>query len=287
MAVFHCGYMLTNVRLCGIIWIIVEVLVLLAKERHQAIASILREQGAVTVTELTARFGVSIETIRRDLLMLEQAHLLQRVHGGAMAIGDMRPFHELSQRLKQTDTAKRELSHTAAALVKSGDVIGVDAGSTAVCFAEALREEDLQDVTVVTHSLDVFELLCRYPQFRMILCGGYFLKHENTFYGQLVLDTLKNLHMQKVFLFPSAVSLQYGICDHQEELYALQRQLLECGDAVYVLADSSKFEQKELLRLSPTQPHYTYVTDSGLRPGLKSAYADRQIQIITDRSEIV
>ena len=259
---------------------------MLAQERHQAIVTLLRERGAVTTAELMERFRVSVETVRRDLLILEREHRLQRVHGGAVTVEGMRPFRELEYRLKDNDAAKLELSRTAAALVKNGDVIGVDAGSTAYYFAQALKEE-LTDLTVVTHCLDVFQQLAGYKNFQLILCGGQFMQTENTFYGQFTLDMLNNLHMQKVFIFPSAVSLQHGICDHQSEMYAIQRKLLDCGDEVYILADSSKFERKELLRLSDTDPGSIYVTDSGLRPGLKAAYADRQIRIITDRSECV
>lgn len=260
---------------------------MLSKERQQTIVSLLRERGAITTAELMERFDVSVETIRRDLLQLEQDRLLKRVHGGAIPTGDMRPFRELSYRVKENDAAKRELSRTATAMVQNGDVIGIDAGSTALCFAQALKEEPLQELTVITHALDVFELLSNHRHFQVILCGGHFLKKENAFYGQLTLDMLKTLHMQKVFLFPSAVSLQYGIRDHQVELYAVQKQLLDCGEQIFVLADSSKFEQKELLRLSDTRSSYIYVTDSGLGPGLKAAYADRQIRIITDRSECI
>lgn len=251
-----------------------------AKERQQQIAAFLKEKGSVTTLELMTHFSVSIETIRRDLLAMEENKLLYRVHGGAVAVEDMKPAQNLSQRVHENSQSKLELCRTAASLVREGDVIGVDSGSTALVFAQALKER-LHRLTVVTHSLDVFESLCRHEEFQLILCGGHFLASENAFYGPLVLETLEKLHLQKVFICPSAISLQYGICDFQPDLLQIQRKLLHHGDAVFFLADSSKFERKVLLKLDEMRPHYHYVTDSSLRPGLKAMYADHQIKILT------
>jgi len=228
--------------------------------------------------ELVERFGVSTETIRRDLQEMEKNRLLQRVHGGAIAIGEMKPFMELSVRLKEHDVQKKELAKTAADLLENGDVIGIDAGSTALCFAHALKER-LVNLTVVTYSLDVFQCLNGFAEFQVILCGGHFFSQEKCFYGPLTQDMLKRLHVQKSFIFPSAVSMQYGICDHVQEVLDLQRQLIDCSDSVYVLADSSKFERKELLKISDMQKNFTYVTDGMLRSGLATVYKENQYSI--------
>lgn len=253
---------------------------MLAIERQEIICDLLRKNKSVMTTELVERFDVSVETIRRDLLVLEQQHRLQRVHGGAMCVEEMRHFQELSVRMTENDFQKKELTQTAAGLVENGDVIGIDSGSTAVFFAEALKER-FSKLTIVTHCLDVFEILHSYKEFEVILCGGHFLKKENAFYGPVVLNALAQLHVQKVFLFPSAVSLQFGICDRQIQLFEVQKQLLRCGDSVYVLADSSKFECRELLKLSDMQNGFTYVTDSGLSEGLAKTYAEHKMNIIT------
>ncbi|MBQ7840456.1 MAG: DeoR/GlpR transcriptional regulator [Lachnospiraceae bacterium] len=257
---------------------------MLAKERHDSICELLKQNGAVTTAELVDRFGVSVETIRRDLLVLEQNQKLQRVHGGAVALEEMKPFMELSYRFNENDEQKKELARTAASFVRDGDVIGMDSGSTAVFLAEAFKER-LSRLTVVTHSLDVFEILNSYKEFEVILCGGHFLRQENAFYGPVVINTLQQLHVQKVFIFPSAVSLQFGICDRQTQLFMVQQQLLHCGDSVYILADSSKFERKELLKLSEMQTNFTYITDSNIKPGLLKAYAEQNLKIITERTK--
>ena len=251
---------------------------MLAKNRQDKIMEMIRKDGAVTVAALTRLFAVSAETIRRDLLAMEEEHLLQRVHGGAVSLGEMKPFQSLAYRNEEHTDRKRALAEKAAGFVEEGDIIGIDSGSTAILFAEALKAR-LTRLTVVTHSMDVFEVLGKHADFKVILCGGYFKKEENTFYGSLTIDMLDKLHMQKVFLFPSAVSLQYGICDFEDDLYAVHKKLLECGDRVYVLADSSKFESRALLKLDDVKPEYVFVTDDRLSAELFDLYRENKIDV--------
>jgi DeoR/GlpR family transcriptional regulator of sugar metabolism len=129
-------------------------------------------------------------------------------------------------------------------------------------------------LTVITHSLDVFRILCDCEGFSLILCGGHYLREEHAFFGALTLDMLKNLHMQKAFVFPSALSLEYGICDYQEDLYPIQKQLIQSSDDIFVLADSSKFEKKALLKVEEMKKTYTYVTDSDLPEELLQLYRE-------------
>lgn len=252
-----------------------------ANERQKHILSLIKQNGAVTTAELTARFGVSVETIRKDLLTMEHDNLLQRVHGGAISNKEMPLFHSLSARIEEHMDLKRILSRTAASLISENDIIGVDAGSTAVAFADALKARFSQ-LTVITHSMDVLEMLNGYKGFKVILCGGQYDAEEKAFYGAVTISTLQNLHMQKAFLFPSAVSLKHGIADFQENMFAIQKQFLENADNIFILADSSKFEQTALLKLDDMRTSHTYVTDHELPGNLKKLYRENNITIITE-----
>lgn len=249
-----------------------------AKERQDKIYDLVQKNGAVTTGFLVERFHVSIETIRRDLLTMEQEGKLSRVHGGAVAKGDMKPFMELPKRNQEHYEQKQNLSVKAMEFLSEGDIIGIDAGSTAILFAQALKEK-FSRLIIVTHSLDVFHLLCNHEDFSVILCGGDYLKDENAFYGQLTLDMLNNLHIQKCFVFPSAVSLEYGICDYQKELYPIQKQLIKSSDRIFVLADSSKFEKKALLKVDDMKNDYIYITDHGISKELLKIYKENNIKI--------
>lgn len=251
-----------------------------AENRQNKIIEKLQKNGAVTTADLVKEFDVSVETIRRDLLYLEQQGLLKRVHGGAVENQNMKQYASLNVRNEEFSEEKRTLSENAVKFVNEKDIISIDSGSTASCFSQALKE-NFSDLTVVTHSLDVFNILSNHKDFKVILCGGHFLRGENAFYGGLTLDMLCKTHVQKAFIFPSAVSIEFGICDYQEECYQVQRQMLKCADEVYILADSSKFEKSALLKLDDLKSEYTYVTDDRLSKGLENLYQENGIKIFT------
>lgn len=253
---------------------------MLATQRQKKISALLKAQGAVTVAGLTEQFGVSVETIRRDLLTMEKAGLLNRVHGGAVAITEMMAYHPLEHRNREQSSQKDALARTAAALVSNGDYIAIGTGSTPMHFAQELKNR-LQQLTVVTYSLSVFEILRDVPGFRLILLGGQFMPEENAFSGQITLDMLDTLHVQKAFVFPSAVSMEHGICGFEETLYPLQKKLLQCCDQAYILADSSKFERTALFKVADMRPEYIYVTDPELPVQLHSLYTQNGLTVIT------
>lgn len=251
---------------------------MLAQERQDKISEMIQKDGAVTAAKLMALFGVSIETVRRDLLVLERGGKLMRVHGGAVAKAGMKAYPTLQQRTREFRAEKYQLSRAAARFVSEGDIISIDAGSTAIAFAEVLKEQ-FHKLTVVTHSKDVFDLLCNHREFELILCGGQYLQGDNAFCGELTLNMLRSLHTQKAFVFPSAVSIEYGICDFQQELYPVQKQLMRSADQVYILADSSKFEKTGLLKLDDMKPEYIYITDGALPAEVVSLYRENGLDI--------
>lgn len=253
---------------------------LIANIRHGEICELLKKQRAVTTASLAEKFGVSVETIRKDLMLLEKEARLVRVHGGAVLRSADKPYVKLSRRMESMQREKTEISRLAAALVENGDTVLIDAGSTAAAFAAELMQK-LHSLTVITHSLDVFQRLCGYKDFEVILCGGEFLKSENLFYGDFAEHTLENVHARKAFIFPSALSLKSGICDADSRIARMQRKLISASDEVIVVADSSKLERSALIKVSDMSPAFLYITDSGLPPEIKELYQSNEIKVIT------
>ncbi len=251
-----------------------------ASERYDAICAILKQQRSVTVAELVEKFGVSVETVRRDLAYLEKRRQLTRVHGGAIAVSDkMRHFSALSERMSENAEKKRELSETAAKLVSEGDVIAVDSGSTANFFIRVLCE-NFEKLTIVTYSQDILEQATEKSGFTIIMIGGYYLPSERMFYGFLTEEGLKRIHVSKAFIFPSSLSIKYGITINVGEVYNLQRGLIGVSDRFYVLADSTKFENASPIRLCGLEEPNGIVTDRGLDEQIYKEYVEKGINII-------
>lgn len=253
-----------------------------ASERQNAIYQYLETHGSVSTKELEEMFGVSLETIRRDLMAMEAGGMLQRVHGGAMRAGALRPFRDLQTRLQSNNEGKRELCFAAMDMIREGDILAVDSGSTANVFAEILRDT-FRSLTVVTHSLDVFNILRQKDTFRLILCAGHYFARENAFYGPLCMEAIDRLQVQKSFIFPSAISMLHGLFDNWEELLPQQQAYIRQSESVFVLADSSKFECRQLLKIDDMSEAFTYVTDSNLPEALQETYQKNHFRVITGR----
>ena len=257
---------------------------MLANRRHEIIMNLLRTEGAVTVAHLVEEFDVSLETVRRDLLLLENAGLLRRVHGGAVSLGEMKPYKPPQSRQQDFTQEKELLCQNAADLVCEGDYIAIGTGTTPVYFAQTLKKR-FKKLTVVTYSYTVFDTLSDMPDYDLILLGGQYMTQEQCFSGQLTLDALQQLRVMKSFVFPSAISMEYGIFGYEQSLYPLQRQLLNCCDQAYILADSSKFERKALYKIADMRPEFIYVTDPQLPEELAQIYRDNGLQVITGRTK--
>ena len=250
-----------------------------ANERYDIILSILKAQRSVTVSDLMERFGVSIETVRRDLAELERRGALERVHGGAVAGGGMRGTNPLSERMTENQELKRELSLKAAGLINEGDVIAVDAGSTAVEFVKVLCER-FERLTIVTYSRDVMDGIDGKEGFRLVFTGGDYMPSERVFCGFLTVESLKRLHVSKSFIFPSAVSSKYGVTINKSEFYELQRALMSISDHSYMLADSTKFEGASPVRVCGIDEVDAIITDSGLDEMTLQLYTDKQATVV-------
>jgi len=247
---------------------------MLGIERQQHITNRIRQNGKVTISELVALFGVSAETVRKDLLFLEQEGVLKRTHGGAVT----GLTHPLSLRKQERVPQKTELCQAALSFIREGDTIALDSGSTAMELAKLLILH-FHSLTVVTHSLEIFHFLSGNSLFRLILCGGSYVREESAFAGHLTEEAVRRVHTQKAFLFPSGISPETGITDYLECFIPIQKAYLEQAAQVFILADSEKFEHTALMKLADTKTEYTYITDSDLKEEIYNHFREKNILI--------
>ncbi len=255
-------------------------------ERYSIILDHINRKGSVLVSELVEELHTSTETIRRDLIYLENENHLQRVHGGAIALSNMNKYPSLSQRLIENKEQKQQISRIAAHLVKEDDIIAIDAGSSAVEFVQVLIK-NFKRLTIITHSVKNFEMLKGIEGFHVILIGGEYLVKEDMFYGLLALETIQKLHVSKLFLFVSAISLKYGVGDFVPEAVAIQKAYLEIADQVVIMADSSKFEKTALLKICNTNTSFTYITSDDLDENIYRTYKNNNILLYNNEKELL
>ena len=254
-----------------------------ANERYDIILSLLREHRSVTVSDLTARFGVSIETIRRDLAHLEKQGKLMRVHGGAIdTTGRKYEFSELTERLDENVDKKNSLSMAAVGLIAENDIIALDSGSTTSQLACILCEK-FKNLTIITYSRDIIDIITENSDFEVISLGGRYMKSEHIFRGHIAEENLKRLHADLCFVAPSSISLRYGAMVNLMEYHTIMRGFLDISDRRYLVADSTKFETTLPYRLCELSEADAIITDNELDPALAELYAAHDIRILTEK----
>lgn len=251
---------------------------MLAQTRYDHILKKLEESGSVTVNEISSALGVSPETVRRDLIMLETHGKLKRVFGGAVA-SSKHGFEKLSSRLDLNRDRKAELAEYAVSFIDDGDIIAVESGSTAVEFAKALSETDL-NIIIITNSNTVFNILK--DKFRTVLTGGEYLSDDDCFAGSLAEEFLRRFHVNKSFICPAALSLEHGIECFIPKLETMQLIMTEISDKTFVLADSDKFLTRGLIKTLDLDPEFIYITDKAVEPSVKEELVSRGFFLVSE-----
>ena len=199
-----------------------------AQERQQRIAALLKESGRVEVAPLAERFGVSDDTIRRDLRQLAARGLVQKTHGGAVALNT--GVMSSQQRAAVLPGIKQALARTAAGLVQPHQTLFIDGGSTMLAL------------TIVTHSLDVFLTLADAAQVRPVLAGGAWLPEHRVFEGEQALATLQAHRADLAFLGACAVHERTGVTAWQPGDAAIKRVMVRGSVRRVLLCDASKLD---------------------------------------------
>ncbi len=246
-------------------------------KRRSQIVSLVRERGQISCVALSQIFGVTEETIRKDLQELSDKGELLRTFGGAMVreYGSERP---LDQRLIQNLEEKQRIAQKAAALLKPGDLVMMDAGSTVTLMAGAIPDDFR--VTVLTNSLEISNILAQKSNVTLICTGGKFHKKSMSFQGMLAEATINALNVEKAFISCSAFDTELGVMDVNEEAARSKRDMIKNARETYLLMDSSKIGGIAYVTTCPAHCITKIVTDDGVAPALVKKIEEMGTEII-------
>lgn len=250
---------------------------MLAADRLQVIADLVRKRGSVRGRDLVQALGVTDETIRRDLARLAELGLVRRAHGGAVAL---RPSDETDTafRLREHADEKVAIGRRAAELVSDATSIILDSGTTTLCLARALHEK--QDLVVVTTAVTNAIELVGNPRTTVIMTGGVIRPTTFGASGQLAAATLRGLHVDQTFLAIHSVSVEGGLTYPLFEEVDAKRAMIEAASEVILLADHSKFGRQALVRVAPITAVQRIITTPGIDPTEAAAIRDLGIELI-------
>lgn len=247
---------------------------MLASQRRATIASLVEETGAVRVADLVEQLGVSDMTIRRDIEQLAREGLVERVHGGALAVG-ARSSEEPGFTAKSglMTAQKRAIAHAAAALVEPGAAIGISAGTTTYELARAVR--GVPDLTVVTNSIPVAQLLHESgaPGQTVVLTGGV-RTPSDALVGPVAVAALRMLHVDRLFLGVHGIDPRAGLTTPNLVEAETNRAMIASSRRLCVLADHTKWGTVGLSTITGLADVHQLVTDSGLPARSRTALAE-------------
>ncbi|HUZ45814.1 MAG TPA: DeoR/GlpR family DNA-binding transcription regulator [Terriglobia bacterium] len=229
-----------------------------SNKRRCGIMTVLSSRGSMSVADLANQFSVSEMTVRRDLHELEEAGRVIRTPGGAAIRRAITFERDYTERLQKMAEAKEMIGREAALLVKAGESIVMDSGTTTHCMARHLRGRN--DVVVITYSLSILDDL---QSAHVELTGGVYRPRSLDLVGSGVRESLAKICANKVFFGAAAISFERGVTVNDPEA---QRVLLKAGMERILVLDSSKVETEALYHFCNISDCDLIITDSGIRP---------------------
>ena len=247
------------------------------KERIDKVLEILARRGYRSVSELSTDLDVSEMTVRRYLDRLEQQQLIKRTHGGAFAGQEM---IEVDYRVRETvrRAEKEAIGRLAWSLIRPGDSIFIDAGTTTAYLALAM--DDTKRITVVTSSAMVLQALENRPNIETILLGGKVHALSHSLVGSIAVETVRQFRFTKAFLAGEGIDLKEGVSQSNVDEVPVKKQAAANARRVIVLADSSKINRDGLVMFLRLEEVHIFVTDSGIAPAHRAALEERGIEVL-------
>jgi DeoR family fructose operon transcriptional repressor len=250
------------------------------EERQQAIATLVNERGRVSVTAVADDFGVTTETVRRDLALLERAGRLHRVHGGAVPAGALALVEPaLGERQQTRAEQKRKIAAAALDLLPGvGGSILVDGGSSTAALVELLPAD--RRLLAVTHAVPLAARLAAAPGVTLHLLGGRVRGLTQCAVGETTVRSLDELRVDVAFLGANGITADHGFTTPDEAEASVKRAMLRAGQRVVVLADSSKLGREHLVRFAAADDVDFLVTDSEADPAAVTALEEAGVEVV-------
>jgi DeoR/GlpR family transcriptional regulator of sugar metabolism len=241
-----------------------------APSRRELALALVAERGFVRVAELSAAFGVTTVTARGDLDALERQGAIRRVHGGAVPASSTleaeRPERErtFEEALAASVEPKRRIGVYAASLVRSGQSIILDVGTTTLQVARALRARpDLDDLVVFTNGLSIaLELEEEIPRFTVVVTGGTLRPRQHSLVHPLAGSMLDEVHVDLAFIGCNGVDPVHGVTNANLPEASVKALMLRAAARSIVVADASKLGEVHLGRIAPVDAFDALVTDA-------------------------
>jgi DeoR family fructose operon transcriptional repressor len=243
----------------------------------------IQRDGGVSVAELARSHAVSTITVHRDLETLAAAGLVERVHGGARALGPQ-PTTAIatawSQRVEQAAAAKDAIAARAAELVSAGSTIFLDASSSALCLARRLMDDPPNELTLVTSSPAIAYEMQAEPM-HVVVAPGELDQHMKMIAGRWTVEFVSQLNFDLAFVSAAGLTLEKGLTTSRRPLADVVNAARSNAKRTVALIDASKFGRASLLTIMRAGDPDLIITDSALPAEVAEAYEAAGVHLET------
>lgn len=216
------------------------------EERHQEIMRLLQEDEKVRVKELSKRFEVTEDCIRKDLASMEAKNLLKRTYGGAVLPDTLHPGHTnlVAKRKDKNIKEKQKIAKKAVKLIHPGDMIFLDTSTTNIELAKEIQKHEME-ITVVSCMLDIAQIFSQTKKVKFILLGGEFNRTQNGFLGELTIQMMKKFRFDACFVGVVGADVQQNeVMTYVPEDGIMKHNAMERSRRCYLMMESCKFDFK-------------------------------------------
>ena len=232
-----------------------------ASRRQSDILHQVRLSGSCAISELAGRLGVSSETIRRNIQPLVEGGQLHRVRGGVV-LPDRVQEAPFQRRLAERGEAKRRIADAVAGMIRDGESLMLDTGSTTAYVAQALSAHS--ELTVVTNCTEIARTLAHRNGNRVFIAGGELRADDAAVFGPSAIDFVSQFQVQRAVLSIGAVSAALDFMDYHLCEAEFSRAVIQQAQQIIIVADGSKFGRQGLIRVCGPDAVDRLVTDQSL-----------------------
>jgi DeoR/GlpR family transcriptional regulator of sugar metabolism len=236
------------------------------------------QEGRVSVADLCARFGLSAATIRSDLDGLVRQGLVIRTHGGAITADHRNVEMSFEARRRLYAAEKARIGAAAAAMIADGETIVLDASTTALAVANAIRGH--RELTVLTNGLYIALALLHVPGVTVLMAGGFLHPESVSLVGTDGHDLVQKYNFQKGFFGGKGLDLKEGLTDVNRDEVAIKHDLVKRAKRVVAVIDSSKWGQVGFARFAAIDELHCVVTDDGAPQDMVAALREAGVEVI-------
>jgi DeoR family transcriptional regulator, aga operon transcriptional repressor len=258
------------------------------EDRLNKILQLLVESGSLEVEAAVEALDVSIATIRRDFDILAERQLLNRTHGGAVAIGGSFAL-PLTYKIAKANEAKKRIAEKAASMVQRYQVVGINGGTTTTAVARVLAGSnefapgeigEQPPLTIVTNALNIASELTVRQHIKIVVTGGVARPQSYELTGPYAEEVLKDVVIDIAFVGVEGLDPRIGATARHEDEARVNRQIAARASQVVIVTDSSKFEKTAFAMIRTIDQIDTIITDDAIKPDTRKILEENGVNVV-------